>query len=80
MALNPRLKVLVAAGMYDGFLPCAMGAETERQLPSNLRPAFSFHCYAGGHSMYLDPSVRRELSRDVMQFTRGTSPAERNER
>lgn len=65
LALNPRMRVLVAAGMYDSYLPCAMGAETHEHLPEKLRAAMSFKCYSGGHAMYLDDAVRVELSRDV---------------
>jgi hypothetical protein len=65
LALNPRMKVLVAAGMYDSFLPCASGAELDRQLPSNLRQSITFKCYVGGHAMYKDASTRTEFSRDV---------------
>jgi hypothetical protein len=65
IAIYPDLKVLIAAGMYDGFQPCAAGAETEAQLPANLRRAITFKCYVGGHAMYLDEPTRRELSRDV---------------
>jgi hypothetical protein len=59
------MKVLVAAGMYDSFLPCATGAEIDRELPSNLHQAITFKCYVGGHAMYLDASTRTEFSRDV---------------
>jgi len=65
------LKVLVAVGMYDGFLPCAVGSEMERDLPSNMRASFTFHCYAGGHAMYLDTPTRVEFTRDVKQFIKG---------
>jgi len=65
LAMNPRMKVLVAAGMYDSFLPCAVGGEIDRQLPPNLRQSITFKCYVGGHAMYEDPPTRTELSRDV---------------
>jgi carboxypeptidase C (cathepsin A) len=65
IAANPDLKVLVAAGMYDGFQPCASGSQTKLDLPPNLRPAITFKCYVGGHAMYLDEPARLELSRDV---------------
>jgi len=65
IALDPRMRVLVAAGMYDGFQPCAAGAETEAQLPPKLRAAITFKCYIGGHAMYLDEPARIELSQDV---------------
>jgi hypothetical protein len=65
LALNPRMKVLVAAGMYDSFLPCASGSEIDRQLPPNLHSAITFKCYVGGHAMYLDAATRSEFSHDV---------------
>jgi len=73
IAINPRLKVLVAAGMYDGFLPCTIGEESERTLPPNLRGSFTFHCYPGGHAMYLDAPARVELSRDIEKFISHTA-------
>ena len=68
LGLNPRLKVLVAAGLYDSFLACASGAEIERQLPPALRQSIRFKCYAGGHAMYLDAPARAELARDMREF------------
>jgi predicted esterase len=64
LAINPRMKVLVAAGMYDGFQPCAAGAQIAADLPPALR-SITFRCYLGGHAMYLDPATRIKLSRDV---------------
>jgi carboxypeptidase C (cathepsin A) len=77
VALDPRIRILVAAGMFDAFLPCAVGAQTEASLPDNLRSAIHFRCYAGGHAMYLDAPVRTELSRDVgalIDATRTANP------
>jgi carboxypeptidase C (cathepsin A) len=71
LALNPHMKVLVAAGMYDSFLPCASGAELDRQLPSNLRSAITFKCYVGGHAMYKDAATRTEFSGDVKAMMAG---------
>ena len=65
LALNAQMRILVAAGMYDAYLPCAAGAQTEASLPESLRAAIRFKCYGGGHAMYLDASVRTELTRDV---------------
>jgi carboxypeptidase C (cathepsin A) len=70
VGLNPDLKILVASGMYDGFLPCAAGAEAYATLPEKLKRAMQFKCYAGGHAMYLDEPARLELSRDVGQLIR----------
>jgi carboxypeptidase C (cathepsin A) len=67
LALNPHVQVLVAVGMYDPYQQCARGQVTEDALPPELHRAVSFKCYAGGHAMYLDsPSIRAELSRDVL--------------
>jgi hypothetical protein len=65
MALNPHMRALVVGGMYDSFLPCAVGSETEKQLPPNLRQSITFKCYAGGHAVYMDDSIRAEFTRDV---------------
>jgi carboxypeptidase C (cathepsin A) len=65
LAMNPKMKILVAAGMYDSFLPCATGEEIERDLPDNLKQAITFTCYAGGHAMYKDASTRVRFSHDV---------------
>jgi len=66
LALNPRLQVLVAVGMYDPYDQCARGQATEQALPPDLHRAITFRCYAGGHEMYLgSPSIRAELTRDV---------------
>jgi carboxypeptidase C (cathepsin A) len=68
IALDSGLKVLVAAGMYDAYLPCAVGAQTEASLPAPLQRAMHFKCYDGGHAMYLDDPARAELTRDVKVF------------
>jgi hypothetical protein len=65
LELDPGIRVLVAAGMYDGFQPCAAGSEIETQLPQKLRAAITFKCYIGGHAMYLDEPARLELTRDI---------------
>lgn len=75
LALNPRLRVLVAGGLYDSFLPCAVGEETQRQLPAGIAHAIAFRCYPGGHAMYLDPPVRQEVARDVRAFVRNAGSA-----
>lgn len=65
LAINPRMKVLVAGGMYDSFLPCAEGEAIERHLPPNMRQSLTFKCYVGGHAMYEDPPTRADFSRDA---------------
>jgi carboxypeptidase C (cathepsin A) len=63
--LNPKLKILVASGMYDGFQPCGADAEIWASLPAKLKASMTFKCYQGGHAMYLDEPARLELTRDV---------------
>jgi len=76
LAQNPGLRVRVAAGLYDSFVPCAVGEETHRRVPEKMRSSIEFKCYVGGHAMYLDPPARLELSRDVRRFVHGSVPAE----
>jgi len=71
LAINPHMKVLVAAGMYDGFQPCASGQETEAELPAELRDKIRFKCYLGGHALYEDEPARLEFSRDVETLIAG---------
>jgi carboxypeptidase C (cathepsin A) len=65
VALNPRMKILVAAGLYDSYASCAVNEETSRHLPAPLQRAMKFKCYVGGHTMYFDPAARLELNRDI---------------
>jgi carboxypeptidase C (cathepsin A) len=65
VALNPRLKVLVAAGRFDSLNSCAVNEERARRLEGVLRKAYTFACYEGGHMMYRDAAARGGLARDV---------------
>jgi hypothetical protein len=71
VALNPQMKVLVAAGLYDSLNSCAANAETAGRLPAELARAISFRCYAGGHMMYRDEEARRRLSADIREMVGG---------
>jgi hypothetical protein len=70
--LNPDYRVMVATGMYDSYLQCEAGAETERTLPPQLKPVFRYKCYVGGHAIYNDAPTRTELARDVRTFVAET--------
>ena len=72
LVLNPHMRILVAAGMYDSFLPCAVGDEIERKLSPLLRQSITFKCYVGGHAMYQDDATRAEFSRDVKALISST--------
>lgn len=68
VSLNPRLKVLVAAGRFDSLNSCTANEELGRRLESRLQAAYAFKCYEGGHMMYRDAQVRAQLSRDVREL------------
>lgn len=65
VALNPRLKVLVASGLYDSLANCPGDEERSRRLAPELKAAMTFRCYVGGHMMYRDAATRAALSADV---------------
>ncbi len=68
VALDPRLEVLVAAGRYDSLNSCAANEETARHLEGDLKNAYHFECYDGGHMMYRDADARQSLARDVRKL------------
>ncbi|PZQ60241.1 MAG: peptidase S10 [Phenylobacterium zucineum] len=74
LALNPKLKVVVASGLYDSLANCAGADETARALPPALRSAMSFKCYLGGHMMYRDQPTRLKFSQDIRALVRGELP------
>lgn len=71
VALNPRLRVLVASGLYDSLANCAGDAEIARNLPGPLKSAMTFRCYPGGHMMYRDQTTRLRLSQDIRTLVSG---------
>lgn len=74
LALNPKLRVLVASGLYDSLANCAGADETARNLPPPLKAAMSFKCYPGGHMMYRDQPTRLKFSQDIRALVRGELP------
>jgi carboxypeptidase C (cathepsin A) len=68
MDANPRLRVLNMKGMFDGS--CAALEEAVARTEEPLRARITSRCYAGGHMMYSDLDVRRQLQRDFAEFLR----------
>ena len=68
MEANPRLRVLNMKGMFDGS--CAALDEAVARTEASLRARITSRCYAGGHMMYSDLEVRRQLQRDFADFVR----------
>ena len=70
MRENPRLKLLVASGLYDLATPF-FGAEydvghmmLEPSIAANIRYTF----YPAGHMMYTDPPSARQMKADLATF------------
>ena len=74
LELNPKLKVLVASGLYDSLANCAGDDETARGLPPPLKAAMSFRCYPGGHMMYRDQPTRLQFSNDIRALVSSSLP------
>lgn len=74
VTLNPKLRVVVASGLYDSLANCAGAAETGRTLPPQLSAVMSFKCYPGGHMMYRDTPTRLQFSQDIRKLVSGGKP------
>jgi hypothetical protein len=70
VALNPALEAFVAAGLYDSLNSCAANAELVARLEPPLAGSITAKCYGGGHAMYEDPEIRRQVTADVAAFLR----------
>ena len=68
MIINPSLKAFVAAGLYDSLNSCAANAELVSKLESPFAANITAMCYDGGHMMYEEPAVRRQVTKDVAAF------------
>jgi hypothetical protein len=68
MEMNSYFLVWNVKGVYDGS--CAALDEAVARTPGHLRGRVRNGCYGGGHMLYTEPSVRRELMRDFAQFVR----------
>jgi carboxypeptidase C (cathepsin A) len=68
MALNPAMKAFAAAGLYDSLNSCAANEEQVAQLEPPLKANIIVRCYDGGHMMYDEPAVRRQVTRDITEF------------
>jgi carboxypeptidase C (cathepsin A) len=73
IALNPKLRVLVAQGAYDPLGGCSINTERAKHLPASLKNAVEFKCYEGAHQMYLDAPARTLFSNDVKALIRAAA-------
>jgi carboxypeptidase C (cathepsin A) len=72
-ALNPGLRIFVAAGLYDSLNSCAGNDDLVRRLEPQVAGRFTMKCYAGGHMMYRDRDAHIELHRDLAAFLRAAA-------
>jgi hypothetical protein len=70
MALDPRLKLFVAAGRYDSLKSCADNSWTVSRLDPAVAKHISLGCYAGGHMMYDTKAARVNLRDDIAAFVK----------
>ena len=68
MAINPRLKVFVAAGQYDAANSCAENDVLLSMLDTELARNYSMNCYLGGHMIYRAAEARHALNADLRDF------------
>ena len=73
IALNPKLRVLVAQGAYDPLGGCSINTERARHLPAALKDAVQYKCYQGAHQMYLDTPARTLFSNDMKALMRAAA-------
>ena len=72
MAINPVLKVFVAAGLYDSLNSCAVNDHLVPALEPAIRANVSAKCYEGGHMMYDEARLRTAMAADVVRFIQNT--------
>lgn len=75
IALNPSLKAFVAFGLYDSLNSCAVNNQLVPALEPAVRQKITAVCYEGGHMMYDEPAIRRQITRDVAAFVERAVPA-----
>ena len=65
---DPKVRVMVAAGIYDSLNSCAQNNALKLKLEPGVAPNFLMACYYGGHMMYRDRAEGVRLSGDVKAF------------
>jgi carboxypeptidase C (cathepsin A) len=68
LKLDPKLKVFVAAGLYDSLNSCTANDELKARLDPAIAGNFTMGCYLGGHMMYRDADARHKIAKDLDAF------------
>ena len=58
----------MAAGLYDSLNSCAANAHLVAALEPPFAANITAKCYDGGHMMYDEPEIRRQVTNDVAAF------------
>lgn len=75
--INPSLKALVAAGIYDSLNSCPLNSYLIDQLEPAAKRNITAKCYEGGHMMYESRGARQQLKQDVRMFIQETLKSSR---
>jgi carboxypeptidase C (cathepsin A) len=67
MDINPKLKVLIAVGLYDSLNSCSGNLEVVKRFPE-LTANFTNKCYLGGHQFQRLPGTQEQFARDFREF------------
>jgi len=68
LALDPRLKVMIAHGVADLETPYMVSRYIKDHMPAALAQRVALKLYAGGHMLYLRPQSRERLHADAARF------------
>jgi carboxypeptidase C (cathepsin A) len=68
LALEPRLRVMIAHGVTDLQTPYMMSRYIKEQMPAGLGDRVTLKLYAGGHMLYLRSESRHRLHDDAKAF------------
>lgn len=70
MTVNPALKIFTASGYYDLITPFCAALYTidHLNIPPSYRKRITVKNYEGGHMMYLNPKVLKNLKSDLKKF------------
>jgi carboxypeptidase C (cathepsin A) len=68
LALEPRLKVMIAHGVTDLQTPYMMSRYVKDHMPDALGQRIGVKLYAGGHMLYLHAQSRHRLHDDAAEF------------
>ncbi|MGH7088212.1 MAG: S10 family peptidase, partial [Stellaceae bacterium] len=71
LALDPRLKVMIAHGVTDLTTPYMMSRYIKDHMPEALGKRIALKLYPGGHMLYLRSQSRHELRNDAASFYGG---------